>query len=113
APSPRVRAAPRIPISSRRRPTLLALLLQWQLDDEARALAHGPVRLDAAVVPLDDLAHDREPDSAACELRSTVQALERHEDPLAVALFEADAVVAHADPDPAPLVGDGIAADGL
>src|SRR5579884_370784 len=55
--------------------------------------AFGP---DASSVALHDFAADGQSDSGAWDAR-TVQALEQHEDLLAVVVVEADAVVRHRD----------------
>lgn len=53
------------------------------------------IQPDAAVMSFDDLAADRQSDSAASVFAWAVQTLERRKNALRILLLEADAVVLH------------------
>ena len=93
-------------IEESRQPSLVASMMaaasyrsaRRQRDHEAAAAPRRRDAADAAVVALDDLAHQREPEpDAAGALRVARQAEERLEDAFAVRLGHARAVVRHAD----------------
>src|SRR5450432_2291116 len=62
---------------------------------ELSAPTHRRLGPDAAAVPADDAAHDREADPRALELRGAVEPLERLEQAAREGWVEADAVVLH------------------
>src|SRR4051812_31385423 len=71
------------------------LLLDRKRDRECRAVLGPALSGDRAVVPLDDLAAERQTDARTRIGGAAVQPLECPEDPRAVLRIEADPVVAH------------------
>lgn len=61
--------------------------------EELRSMTELGLRPNAAAMPLDDLFADGQAQACAAVRRTTMQALERPEDPVRVPIVETDAIV--------------------
>src|SRR4051812_6884496 len=69
----------------------------WPREVEDRAAAASRIDPRSPSVRLDDLAHDRQPDTSALHLVATLERLEQPPDPIVEFRGDADAVVDHAE----------------